>query len=237
MTKNTKNTKKANTTQGKPITDFFASKPHPQPSSKMRVSSSIPSQASSSGDIRPTGTSKTTGVLNNSKVASIVSKSPIESSSKVRGREFIDDSERSHSTKTSLSKPPFSSSAISSRSPDFQAHVGASIPLNNKKALSDAVKISVRRRNKCDSDSDIEMVNSAVYVNSTVYMYHSSISQWRTYSDIFPAQSEKSQESSSFASRGFFSSGLPCSEQPVRRRGPRIHEGAGTSTYAHSGKR
>ena len=60
-----KNTKTQTTTQGDPITDFFtpASKPHPQSStgSRMRISSSIPSlaQASSSGDIRPTGTSET----------------------------------------------------------------------------------------------------------------------------------------------------------------------------------
>jgi hypothetical protein len=157
-----KNTKKATTTRGKPITDFFtlANKPHPQPS-KMRVSSSIPSQESSSEDIRPTtGTSKTTGVLSNSKVASIVSKPPAESSSKVYGR---DVSER---TKTSLSKPAFTSSAIPSRSPDFQAHARASTPLNNKKALSDTVKVSGRRRNKRDSDSDIEMVITTV--NSTV---------------------------------------------------------------------
>jgi hypothetical protein len=221
-----KNTKKGTITLGKPITDFFplAGKPHPQPS-KMRVS---PSQASSSEDIRPTGASKTNGVLKNSKVASIVFKPPIESSSKVHGREFLDDSKTSHSTKTSLSKPPFASSAISSRSPDFQPHAGASTLLNNKRALSDAVKISDRRRDKCDTDSDIEMANTVIYVNHKVC--HSSISQWRTYSDIFPAQSEKSQESSSFASRGFCSSGFPCSEQPVRRRGPHIHEGAGTFT-------
>ena len=178
-----KNTKKATTTQGKPITDFFtlAGKPHPQPS-KIRVSSSMPSQASSSEDARPTGTSKATGVLKNSKVASIVSKPVIESSSKVHGREFLDGSE---SSQTSLSKPPFTSSAISSRSPDFQSHTRASTPPNNKKALSDTVKISDRRRGRCDSDSDIEMVNAIVHVNSTVC--HSSISQWRTYSDIFPA--------------------------------------------------
>ena len=231
-----KNTKKRTTTQGKPITDFFtlASKPHPQPS-KMRVSSSMPSQANSSEDIRPTGTSVTTGVLNKSKVASIVSKPPIESSSEVQGREFLDSSESSYSRKTSFSKLPFASSAISSRSPDFQAHARASTPLNNKNALSDTVKISDRRRGKCDNDSDIEMANTIVYVNSTVH--HSSISQWRTYSDIFLAQSEKSQESSSFTSRRFFSNGLPCSEQPIRRRGPRIHEGAGTSTNTYSGKR
>ena len=235
MGKNTKNTKKAATTQGKPITDFFtlASKPHSQPS-KVRVPSSIPSQASSSENIRPTGTPKTSSVLNNSKVASIVSKPPIESSSKVHDYEFLDGSESSHFTKTSLSKPPFASSAISSRSPDVEADVEASSPLNNKNALSDTVKVSHRRRGRCDSNSDVEMLNTVVYVNSTVC--HSSISQLRTHSDIFPAQSKKSQESSSFASRGFFSSGLPCSEQPVRRRGPRIHEGAGTSTNVYFGK-
>ena len=169
MAKHTKNTKKATTTQGKPITDFFtlSSKSHPpsQPS-KMRVSSSLPSQASSSEDIKPTtGTSKTTSILSNSKVASIVSKPTAESSSKVYGR---DVSERSLSTKTSLSKPAFASpsSAISSRSPDFQAHARASTPLNNKKALSDTVKTSDRRRNKRDSDADIEMANSTV--DSTV---------------------------------------------------------------------
>ena len=232
MGKNTKNTKKATTIQGKPITDFFtlASKSHLQPS-KVRVSSSIPSQASSSEDIRPTGTPKTTSVLNNSKVASIVSKPPIESSSKVHGREFLDGSGSNHSTKTSLSKPYFAS-AISSRSPDFQAHVETSSPLNDKKALSDTVKVSHRRRGRGDSDS--EMVNAIVCVNSTVC--HSSISQWRTYSDIFPAQYEKSQESSSFASRGFFSSGLPCCKQPVRRRRLRIHARAGAFTNVYSGK-
>ena len=194
-----KNTKKRSTTQGKPITDFFslASKPHPQPS-KMRVSSSMPSQVSSFEDIRPTSASETTGVLNKSKVASIVSKPLIESSSEVHGREFLDGSESSYSTKTSISKTPFTSFAISSRSPNFQAHAGASTPLNNKKALSDTVKISDRRRGKCESDSDIEMANTSIYVNSTVC--HSSISQWRTYSDIFLVQSERSQESSSFAS-------------------------------------
>lgn len=183
MAKNAKNTKKATTTQGKPITDFFALASKPQPS-KMRVSSSRPSQASSSEDSEPTGTSKTTSALNNSKVASIVSKQPIESSSGLHSRELLDGSE-SHSTKTRSSKTPFvSSSAISSsRSPDFQAHVGSSAPLNNKKALSDTVKVSHRRRNKCDSDSDIEMLNTAV--NSTVC--HSSIPQWGTYSDIFSA--------------------------------------------------
>ena len=200
MAKQTKNTKKAATTQGKPITDFFtpASKPHPQPgpNSKMRrVSSSVPSQESSSEDIKPTtSTSKTTGVLSNSKVASIVSTPPTESSSKVYGR---DVSERSLSTKTSLSKPAFaSSSAISSRSPDFQAHPRASTPLNSKKALSDTVKISNRRKNKRDSVSDIEMANATV--DSTVC--HSPTPQWGTYSVIFLAQSEKSQESSSFTS-------------------------------------
>ena len=42
--------KKRTTTKGKPITDFFtlASKSHPPP--KIQVSSSIPSQASSSGE-------------------------------------------------------------------------------------------------------------------------------------------------------------------------------------------
>jgi hypothetical protein len=169
MAKNTKNAKKATTTQGKPITDFFtlASKPHPQPS-KMRVSSSISSQESSSEDIRPTtGTSKTTGVLSNSKVASIVSKPPAESSTKVYGR---DVSEGSLSTKTSLSKPAFASSAIPSRSPDFQAHARASTPLNN---ISDTVKVFDRRRNKRDSDSDVEMMITTV--NSTVC--HSSTPQ------------------------------------------------------------
>ena len=94
-----------------------------------------------------------------------MSKPPAESSSKVYGR---DVSERSLSTKTSLSKPAFASpsSAISSRSPDFQAHARASTPLNNKKALSDTVKTSDRRRNKRDSDADIEMANSTV--DSTV---------------------------------------------------------------------
>jgi hypothetical protein len=231
MAKNTKNTKNATTSQGKPITDFFtlASKPHLQPS-KTRVSSSVSSQASSSEDIRSAGSPKTTGVLNNSKVASIVSKPPIGSSSEVHGREFLDGSE-SHSTKTSLSKPSFASSAIPSRSQDFQAHARASASLNNKKALSDTVKISDRRRNKCDSDSDMEMANTT---NSTVS--HSLILHWSTDSDIFPAQSEKSQKSSSFASRGFFSGRLPYSDQPVRRRGPRIHEGAGTVTNAYPGK-
>ena len=167
-----KNTKKRTTTQGKPITDFFslASKHHPpsQPS-KIRVSPSIPSQASSSDDIRPTDTSETTGVLNNSiRVASIASKRPIEPSSKGHGREFLNGSKSSHSSKTNLSKRPSTSSAISSRSPDFQAHAGASTPLNNKKALSDAVKISDRRRRKCDIDSDTEMANTVVYVNSSV---------------------------------------------------------------------
>ena len=165
-----KNTKKRTTTQGKPITDFFTlashGKPHPQPS-KMGVSPSIPSQASSSEDIRPTGTSVTTGVLSKSKVASIASK-PIKISSKVHGREFLDGSESSHSTKTSLSKPPFNSSAISSRSPDFQTHAVATAPLNNKRALPHTVKISDRRRGKHDSDSDVEMANTIVYVNSTV---------------------------------------------------------------------
>ena len=212
MAKNTKNTKKSPTTQGKPITDFFtlATKPHPQPT-KIRVSSSIPSQASSSEDIRPTGTSKTTGVLDNSKLASIKYKPQIQSPRR-HGRELLDGSE-SHSTKTSLSKTPFvSSSAISSRSLDSQAHAGASASQNNKKALSDAVKMSDRRRNKRHSDSDTEMVNSTVH--STVC--HSSISQWANYSDNRAAQSKKSQESSAFASRGFFSGGLPYSDQPVR---------------------
>ena len=169
-----KNTKKATTTQGKPITDFFtlASKPQPQSRKTRRVSSSVLSPGSSSEDIRPTGTSKTTGVSNNSKVASIVSKSPIESSSKVHGRELLDGSESSHSTRTSLSKSPFASSAISSRSSDFQAHAGASARLNNKRSLSDTIKVSNRRRNKRDSDSDIEMVNTTV--NLTVR--HISIS-------------------------------------------------------------
>ena len=225
-----KNTKKRTTTQGKPITDFFSlaslSNPHPQPS-RLRVSSSMPSQVSSSEDIRPTSAPEITGVSNKSTVASIVS-------SEVHGREFLDSFENNYSTKRSLSKTPFTSSAISSRSPDFQAHAGASTPLNNKKMLSDTVKISGRRRGKCESDSDIEMANTSVYVNSMVC--HSSISHWRTYSDIFLVQSEKSQESSSFASGRFFSSGLPCSEQPVRRRGPRIHEGAGISTNAYPGK-
>ena len=166
-----KNTKKRTTTQGNPITDFFtlASKPHPQSttSSRMQVSPSIPSQASSSGDIRPTGTSETTGALNNSKFASIKHKPPIKSSSKVHGREFLDGSKSSHSTKTSLSKRPFTS-AISSRSPDFHARTGTPTSLNNKKALSNSVKISDRRRGKCDSDSDIEMANTVVNVNSTV---------------------------------------------------------------------
>ena len=172
MAKNTKNTKKATTAQGKPITDFFTLASKPQPN-KSRVSSSIPSHSSSSEDIRPAGTPKTTGVLNNSKVTSIVSKPPVESSSKAHGREFFDVSESKLSTKKSFSKTPFASSAISSRSPDFQAHSGASTSLNKKKALSGAVKISNRRRNKRDSDSDIEMMNKTVY--STVC--HSSTSQ------------------------------------------------------------
>ena len=168
-----KNTKTQTTTQGDPITDFFtpASKPHPQSStgSRMRISPSIPSlaQASSSGDIRPTGTSETTGALNNSKFASIKYKPLIKTSSKVHSRESLDGSKSSHSTKTSSSKRPLASSAISSKSPDFQAHVGTSTSLN-KEALSDTVKISDRRRGKCDSDSDIEMANTVVYVNSTV---------------------------------------------------------------------
>ena len=58
-----------------------------------------------------------------------------------------------------------------------------------------------------------------------------SISLWRTYSDIFSAQTE----SSSIAPGGFFSSGLPCLEQLVgRRRGTRIHEEAWTSTNAYN---
>lgn len=210
-----KNAKKRTTTQGKPITDFFslASKSHPQPPSKTRVSPSIRSQASSSEDIRPIGTSENTGVLSDSKFTSIKSKPLIVSSSKVHGREILDSSESKRKI----------SSAISSRPPDFREHSRVSTPLkNNKKALSD------RRRGNCDNDSDIEMANTIVHVNSTVC--HSLISQWRFYINIFPAQSEKSQESSSFASRGFLSSGLPCSEQPVRRRGPRIHgERAGYS--------
>ena len=173
-----KDAKKRTTTQKKPITDFFTlatSKTHPHPSKMpVRVSPSITSQASSSDDIRPTDTPKTTGVLNNSiRVASIASKRPIEPSSKVHGREFLDGSKSSHFTKKSLSKPRFASS-VSSKSPDFQADAGASSLLNDKKALPGIVKVSGHRRRKCDSDSDIEMANSVVYVNSTVC--HSSIS-------------------------------------------------------------
>jgi hypothetical protein len=171
-----KNTKRRTTPQGKPITDFFtlASKSHPQPTPSSKMSSPITSQASPSDseDIRPRGTLETTGVLNNSiHVASIASKRPIKSLSKVHGR---DGSKSSHLTKKSLSKPPFASSAISSRSPGFQAHAGASTRLNNKKAPSDTIKVSDRRRRQCDSDSDIEMANTVVYVNSSVC--HSSIS-------------------------------------------------------------
>lgn len=173
-----KNAKKR-TTQGKPITDFFApaSKPHPQPS-KSRVSPSVPSQASSSQDIKVAGASETTGMpLNKSKVASIVSKSQIGSSSKGHGLEFFDGLENSSSTKTSLSKPLFASSGISLkrvRSPDFQAYTKPSTSLN-KKLISDNLKTSDRRRGKFDSDSDMDTPNTVVYVNSTVY--HSSILQ------------------------------------------------------------
>ena len=152
----TKNTKKNTSTQGKPITDFFtpASKSYPQ-RSKTLLSSSIPSQATSSGDNRPTGTLETTGALNNSiHVALIASKRSIESSSKVYGREFLDGSKSSHFTKRSLSK-----------------HPGASTPLKDRKAISDTIiKVSDCHRRKRDSDSDIdsEMANTVVYVNSTV---------------------------------------------------------------------
>lgn len=159
-----KNAKKVTATHGKPITDFFtlAGKSHSQPS-KSRVSPSMPSQASSSQDVRAT---ETTGVPNASKVASIVSKPPIESSSKAHGRSFLDGSESSSSTKT---RSLLASSAISSlkrvRSPDFHTHVRASTPFKNKKALSDTVKINDDRRGKFDSDSDIEMSNTVIYVN------------------------------------------------------------------------
>jgi hypothetical protein len=148
-----KNAKKGTTTQGKPITDFFtlAGKPPPQPS-KSRVSPSIP--ASSSQVIRPT-------VLNKSKVASIVSKPPIESLSKAHGRQFLDGFGSSSSTKTrSLS------SLKRGRSPDSQAQTRATTPLN-KKALSDS-KTDDHRKGKFDSDSDIEIPNTVIYVNSTV---------------------------------------------------------------------
>lgn len=211
-----KNTKKG-IVHGKPITDYFTlgSKPRPQPS-KSRVTPSMPSQASTSQDVRVTSESETTGVLlNKSKVASIASKPPIEPLYKAHGHEFLDGSESSSFTKTGLTEPPFaSSSAMSSlkrvRSPDFQSHARVSTPLNSKKTLSDSVKTPTRRRGKFDSDSDIEMSNTIVYENSTVH--HSLILQWLSYSNTLLAQSTMSQESSSFVFRGFFSSGLPCSE-------------------------
>ena len=170
-----KNAKKGTNTQGKPITDFFtlAGKSHSQPS-KSRVS---PSQASSSQNVRAT---ETTGVSDRSKVASIVSKPSIEPLSKAYGRSFLDGSESGSSAKT---RSLFASSSLKRvRSPDFQTRACASTSFNNKKAPSDAVKISDRRRGKFDSDSDIEMSNTVIYVNSSVC--HSSILQWLTYSDI-----------------------------------------------------
>lgn len=179
-----RNEKKGTITHGKPITDFFtlASKPHP----KSRVSPSMSSQASPSQDIIATRASEITETLNKSKVASIVSKPPINSSSEPHSRQFLDGS----STKT---RPLFASSAPTSslkrvRSPDFQAHARASAP-HNKRALSDTVKTPDRRRDIFDSDSDIEMPNTVIYVNSTVC--HSSMSQWLAYSDSLLAQSER----------------------------------------------
>jgi len=239
-----KNAKKGTTGHGKPITDFFtlASKPHPQVS-KSRVSPSVPSQAGSSQVVRTTGASETTeALLNKLKVASITSKPKIESSSRVHGHEFLDGSESGfpqYSTKTGLPNPPFASPvAISSlkrvRSPDFQPHTRASTPLNSKKAMSYSLKTPDRRRGKFDSDSDIETTNTVIHVKSTVC--HNSILQWPAYSHTLPVQSAKTQKSSSFTSRGFFSCGLLCSKQPVWRRGPCIHEGTGTSANAYSGK-
>ena len=156
-----KNAKKGTTTQGKAITDFFtfAGKPPPQPS-KSRVSPSMP--ASSSQVIRPT-------ILNKSKVASIVSKPPIESLSKAPS---LDDLGSSSSTKT---RPL--SSLKRGRSPDFQTR--ATTPLN-KKVISDS-KTDDRRKSKFDSDSDIEIPNTVIYVNSMVCQ---SLIPWCTYFDI-----------------------------------------------------
>lgn len=170
-----KNTKKGTTSQVKSITDFFtpASKPHPQ-ASKSRVAPSVPSQANSPQNVSVTGASETTGVLlNKSKVVSVASKPSIESLSRVRGFECLGESESSsqYSTKTGLSKPSIAtiSSLKRVRSPDFQAHVRASTPFNGKKAQPNSVKPLDRRRGKFDSDSDVEMPNTIVYVSTVCH--------------------------------------------------------------------
>lgn len=168
-------------------------------------------------------------------MSSTVFKRPIEPSSKVHGPEFLDGSNSSHSKKQSSSKPTLASSAISSGSLVFQAHVGFESRLYftwwQESAIWHLQSLWPSQAQMWYSDSDIEIANKVLYVNSTVC--HSPISLWRTYSDIFPAQSE----SSSIASRGFFLSGLPWSEQLVGWRwGPRIHNEAGTSTNTYSGK-